>query len=323
MDEKELYQLLDKYQKGSLTPQEQAKLDQWYADFDITAKDHSVFAGDLHEQEVRRRLLEKILDKVPDTPKRMALRIGKPLQWAAAVLLLIGGIAFFYHNRLPGGGGLSLSENHQTATAQTGKLVKLRLEDGSEIILNAGSTVAYPKQFAADIREVFLEGEAFFDIAPDADKPFIVKTGKMDIRVLGTSFNVRAHPDMHQAKVTVASGKVSVEADGKTLGLLNPNQEMNYDKQTAKFEVATTDAKLATSWQSGEIRLDGVSFQELAIVIKNTWGLTLETRSERLKTANYKTTFHATNPIDDVMQVIGKITNANYEITDQKIRLYE
>src|SRR5690606_16814984 len=112
---------------------------------------------------------------------------------------------------------------------------------------------------------------------------FVVKTGDMDVRVLGTSFNVRAHPDMDQAKVTVASGKVRVEADGKTLSLLNPNQEISYDTQTTKFEVADTDAKLATAWQSGEIRLDGVSFQELAIVIKNTWGMTLQTSSKRLK----------------------------------------
>lgn len=323
MDEKELHQLLDKYEKGILTSQEQAKLDQWYADFDVTAKDLDVFTHGQHEKEARKRLLTRILDKVPDTPKRTILRVLKPIQWAAAVLLLIGGLAFFYHDRLPGRMRLSLAGSHQTSTAPTGKLLKLRLKDGSEILLNAGSTVSYPKLFAADIREVYLEGEAFFDIAPDAEKPFIVKTKKMDVRVLGTSFNVRAHPDMDQAKVTVASGKVSVEANGKTLSLLNPNQEIHYDKQTAKFEVANTDAKLATSWQSGEIRLDGVSFQELAIVVKNTWGLTLETGSERLKSANYKTTFHATNRLSDVMQVIAKMTNANYEIKDQKIRLYE
>src|SRR3546814_15414912 len=97
---------------------------------------------------------------------------------------------------------------------------------------------------------------------------------------------------MDQAKVTVTSGKVSVEADGKMLSLLNPNQEISYDKGTTKFEVADTDAKLATSWQSGEIRLDGVSFQELAIVITNTWGVTHQTSSNRLQLANYKTTIH-------------------------------
>jgi len=314
---------MDKREFGDLTPQEQAKLDQWYADFDVTAKDLDVFADGEHEKKVRKRLLKRILDKVPNTPKRAVFRIGKPIQWAAA-MLLIGGIALFFHYKgLPGRTGLFLAGNYQTSTAPTGKLLNVRLEDGSEILLNAGSSVSYPNQFARDIREVYLEGEAFFHIAPDAEKPFVVKTGKMDVRVLGTSFNVRAHPDMDQAKVTVASGKVSVEADGKTLSLLNPNQEISYDKQTTKFEVADTDAKLATSWQSGEIRLDGVSFQELAIVIKNTWGLTLQTSSERLKSANYKTTFHATNRLGDVMQVIGKMTNANYEIKDQKIVLYE
>jgi len=322
MDQKELYQLLNKSKKGILTPQEQAKLDQWYADFDVTAKDLDVFADGRHEKEVRKRLLDRILDNVPNTRSRTVFQIRKPIQWAAAILL-VSAATLFYYQRLPHRMASRLAENHQTSTAPTGKLLNVRLEDGSEILLNAGSTVSYPKQFAGDIREVYLEGEAFFHIAPDAAKPFIVKTGKMDIRVLGTSFNVRAHPNMDQAKVTVATGKVSVEANGKTLSLLNPNQEISYDKETTQFEVANTDAKLATSWQTGEIRLDGVSFQELAIVMKNTWGMTLETSSERLKSANYKTTFHATNRLDDVMQVIGKMTNANYEIKNQKIVLYE
>lgn len=322
MDKKELYQLLNKSKKGTLTPAEQDRLDRWYADFDVTAKDADVFADEQHEKNVRERLLERILEKVPTTPAPAVFRIRRYIKWAAAILV-IGGIAFFYRENLPGRMGLSLAIGQQKTTAPTGKLLTVHLEDGSEVILNAGATLSYPRRFSADTREVYLRGEAFFHVAPNAEKPFVVKTGKMDVRVLGTSFNVRAHPDMDQAKVTVASGKVSVEADGKTLSLLNPNQEISYDKQTTRFEVADTDAKLATSWQSGEIRLDGVPFQELAIVIKNTWGMTLQTSSERLKTANYKTTFHATNRLDDVMRVIGKITNATYEIKDNKIILYE
>ena len=216
MEKKELYQLLDKFQNGSLTPQEQAKLDQWYADFDLRNKALDVFADHQHEKEVHKRLLAKILDNMPGTPKRKIFRIGKPIQWAAA-LLLIGSIGFFFYSQHAGRMGWFLAWNHQTSTAPTGKILKIRLEDGSEILLNAGSTVAYPQQFTTAIREVYLEGEAFFEIAPDAARPFIVKTKEMDVRVLGTSFNVRAHPDMDQAKVTVASGKVSVESDGTTL----------------------------------------------------------------------------------------------------------
>src|SRR3546814_15670621 len=97
----------------------------------------------------------------------------------------------------------------------------------------------------------------------------------------------------------------------------------DWSSDVCSSDLADTDAKLATSWQSGEIRLDGVSFQELAIVIKNTWGVTLQTSSKRLKLANYKTTFHAKDRLDDVMKVIGKITNTTYEIGDNKIILYE
>src|SRR3546814_511446 len=160
MDKKELYQLLDKSKKGTLSPEEQARLDQWYADFDTTAKDLDVFADERHEKEVHHRLLERILDNVPSAPTRKVFRIPGHIKWAAAILL-IGGIAFFYREHLPGHMGLSLAIDQQKSTAPTGKLLKVHLEDGSEITLNAGATLSYPRRFAAAVRAVYLEGEAF------------------------------------------------------------------------------------------------------------------------------------------------------------------
>lgn len=324
MEEQELRRLLARSKQGLLTPEEHAQLDRWYAALDPSGRgDEGVFRDSEHESAVRERLLARILEKMPTGTTRRTIRMRRLVQWAAAVLLLCVSAVSFYHFYTSASNGLPFIQEYQTSTAPVGKLLKVQLGDGSEVVLNAGSSVTYPKHFANDIREVRLEGEAFFDVAPDASKPFVVRAGKMDVRVIGTSFNVRAHPDMDNAKVTVATGKVSVEAEGKTLSQLNPNQEISYDQQTARFAVADIDAQLATTWQSGEVRLDGVSFQELAIVVKNTWGMTLETASERLMEANYKTTFHVSNPVDDVMQVIGKIASANYQITDHKILLYE
>lgn len=326
MEDRELRQLLARSAKGALTPAERQRLDQWYESHDLPGeRGDGVFKNAQHEDAVRRRLLARILERLPSAPARKGngLRRLRPVRWAAAVLLVCVSVVILYHRYGPEAVNVPSTEALQTSTAPTGKLLKVRLEDGSEILLNAGSSVSYPTRFAGETREVRLTGEAFFNVAPDSERAFVVKAGKMDVRVLGTSFNVRAHPEMDEAKVTVATGKVSVETEGKALSLLKPNQEMSFDQQTAHFAVADIDANLATSWQRGEIRLDGVSFQELAVVVKNTWGLTLETASDRLKEANYKTTFHVSNSIDDVMQVIGKIAGANYHIEDTKILLYD
>lgn len=299
-------------------------LDSWYAGFDRKKHDIKVFRNAEHEEQVRLRLLQRIIDKIPAREVLKPKRQAKSYFWfgtAAAVVALLVSIALFLH---PDNSNWFPTNEYawQTSTAQTGKLLKVTLGDGSEIILNAGSTLTYPKHFASDQREVRLEGEAFFNVVPDADKPFIVNTDKINIMVLGTSFNIHAHPGL-DTKVTVATGKVSVATKDKNLGLLLPNQQISYDNLTDEYHVTETDAELATTWQKGEIRLDGVSFRELAVVIENTWGISLETSSERLESASYKTTFHTNNEIEDIMKVISKISGANYRITNQTITLYE
>ncbi|TCK80859.1 FecR family protein [Albibacterium bauzanense] len=327
MDEKERNRILQKVSKGSLTADEQEKLNNWYADFDTTSKDLKVFHDDKHEEKVRIRLLNRIIAQIPTSRKYSFIEkpFFKPSNWMKVAAVLILFVSFPLYNYVKKANELRIVDaaTLQISKAQIGKRVKLTLEDGSEILLNSGSVIKYPKHFDNNKREVYLEGEAFFKVTHNATKPFIINTGKLKTIVLGTSFNIRAYPEIDQIKVTVSTGKVSITATGKTLSLLYPNQQINYHSRTESYEVTNADAKLATSWQIGEVRLDGVSFQELSLIIKNTWGLILETQSNRLKTANYKTTFNTNNKIEDVMRVISKITDAKYLIRNNIITLYE
>lgn len=326
MDDKEKNRILQKA-KGRLTPDEQEKLDNWYADFDVTSKDLRVFHDDEHEEKIRTRLLDRIIAQIPKARKHSFLKVPflKPSNWMKVAAVLVLFISFPLYNYVTKSIDLRKVDAAmlQVSKAHTGKMLKLILEDGSEILLNSGSLIKYPKHFDENKREVYLEGEAFFKVTHNAEKPFIVNTGKIKTTVLGTSFNIRAYPEIDQIKVTVATGKVEVAATGKTLSLLYPNQQINYHTQTESYDITKGDAKLATSWQFGEVRLDGVSFQELSLVIQNTWGLILETKSNRLETANYKTTFNTNNKIEDVMRVISKITDTRYLIRNNIITLYE
>lgn len=327
MDDKEKSRILQKATKERLTPDEQEKLDNWYADFDVISKDLRVFHDDEHEEKIRMRLLDRIIAQIPKARKHSFLKgpFFKPSNWMKVAAVLVLFISFPLYNYVTKAIEVKTTDvpTLQISKAHTGKMLKLILEDGSEILLNSGSVIKYPKHFDKNKREVYLEGEAFFKVTHNAAKPFIVNTGKIKTTVLGTSFNIRAYPEIDQIKVTVATGKVGVAATGKTLSLLYPNQQINYHTQTESYEITKTDAKLATSWQVGEVRLDGVSFQELSLIIQNTWGLILETKSNRLETANYKTTFNTNNKIEDVMRVISKITDARYLIRDNIITLYE
>lgn len=328
MDEREKNKLLQEAHKRSLTQEEREKLDNWYAAFDVSGKDLKVFHDSEHEEKVRVRLLDRIIAQIPEPKQQPILKTFflKPGNWmkvAAAFAFFIISIPVYNFIKKTNEQKIADEAILNISKAQTGKMLKVVLEDGSEIWLNSGSVLKYPKNFSEKNREIYLEGEAFFKIAHDKTKPFIVNTGKLKTTVLGTSFNIRAYPSIDRIIVSVATGKVGIAASGKTLSLLNPDQQISFHTGSGEFEVTNASARLATSWQDGKVRLDGASFRELSLVVKNTWGLTLETRSDRLTAANFKTTFNTNNKIEDVMKTISKMTDAKYRIRDNIITLYE
>ncbi|PTS95846.1 hypothetical protein DBR11_20385 [Pedobacter sp. HMWF019] len=320
--------LLHEADKTSLTPGEREELDNWYAAFDVSGKDLEVFHGSEHEEKVRTRLLDRIIAQIPEPKQQPDLRTFflKPGNWmkvAAVFAFFMSSIHLYNHIRKTNEQEIAHAAVLYISKAQIGKMLKIVLEDGSEIWLNSGSELKYPKHFNANKREIYLEGEAFFKIAHDKAKPFVVNTGNLKTTVLGTSFNIRAYAGLDRITVNVATGKVGIVASGKTLCLLDPDQQINFNIGTNTFEVTQANAKLAASWQNGKVRLDGVTFKELSLVVKNTWGLTLETKSDRLAMANFKTTFNTNNKIEEVMKTISKMTDAKYRIRDTIITLYE
>src|SRR5699024_4254504 len=104
----------------------------------------------------------------------------------------------------------------QTRSLSYGQTATLRFSDGSEIKLNGGSTLRYPATFATDGREVYLEGEAFFSIARDEARPFVVHAGGISTRVLGTSFNIETYANEGEVQVVVAEGKVAVSMNSES-----------------------------------------------------------------------------------------------------------
>lgn len=143
-----------------------------------------------------------------------------------------------------------------------GKKSELLLADGTKVWLNAGSRLAFPSKFTKNIREVFLEGEACFEVEKNEEQPFIVKTGKLEIKVLGTHFNVSAYPTDNVIETVLLEGSVSVER-ARTLGLgksevlLKPNQKASFKKEKNDFSVTDeTDADIYIAWTYGWLKYE-------------------------------------------------------------------
>ena len=133
----------------------------------------------------------------------------------------------------------------------TGMEYTLTLSDGTKVFLNAETKLKFPTIFKGDQRVVELEGEAYFEVRKDEAHPFIVKTVSMNVRVLGTSFNVRSYVNEHDVTATLVEGKVAV-SDGEVEKMLVPGEQAVYIKETGKMEVKEVDVSLYTAWHSGK-----------------------------------------------------------------------
>ena len=137
----------------------------------------------------------------------------------------------------------------------------VELSDGTKVWLNAASELSYPVSFNAVERDVELRGEAYFEVTK-SEVPFVVKTGNMDVRVLGTAFNVMAYADESDVEVTLEEGSVRIHADDKE-ALLSPGQQAVFEKTDSILQVKKVDTEIYTGWRSGEFLFEGESLERV------------------------------------------------------------
>lgn len=140
---------------------------------------------------------------------------------------------------------------HNRLIIPRGKTYRLVLEDGTKVWLNSETELSYPSRFAGTKREVKLLGEAFFEVTPDKERPFYVKANGMDIRVLGTSFNVSAYQDSESTSTTLVEGSVAVSTTNGAERTITPSERLAYNKKSHQLSVEKVDTELYTSWING------------------------------------------------------------------------
>ncbi len=171
----------------------------------------------------------------------------------------------------------------------------ITLLDGTHITLNAGSKLRYPATFRKSIREVQLEGEAYFEVTPNPEKPFIVTTGEVVTTVLGTKFNVKAYPSETNIKVALLEGKVKVsknEKDNNDEIYLLPKQQMVYNRKTKSESVLEFDERKVIGWTNNLLVFENEELKDVLVILERAFGINLEIKNKnalkKLISANFE-----------------------------------
>ncbi|MVT08990.1 FecR domain-containing protein [Chitinophaga tropicalis] len=206
-----------------------------------------------------------------------------------------------------------------TLFVPTGKDYKVKLADGSIVHLNAFSTLRFPFAFSGNKREVYLEGEAYFSVAPDANHPFIVHTPETAIRVLGTSFNVNAYYDT-LVVTSLVEGSIMTSIKEEAGVILEPGQETVYHKGLGQ-KVNSFDEAVTLAWRKGEYAYYNKPLSSLSAVLFHWFGKELVFRDPQLANKMLTGVIERDRPVTEFLESLGPISGITYNITGDKIYL--
>lgn len=201
---------------------------------------------------------------------------------------------------------------------------EITLPDGSKACLNSGSYILYPEEFRSDARNIYLVGEAVFDVARNEKKTFTVHSGEFAVTALGTKFNVKAYPEDEFLAATLLEGKIKVKCSEAEDYFLNPGQQLKHNRFTHENELKEVDEEFVTAWQRGEIILNEASLREIRLALETRYGIDIELFGEENLTKDlFSFTFKKDAKIEEVLDIMKiVIGNFDYVIKNNTCSIY-
>ncbi|GAA4785154.1 FecR family protein [Olivibacter ginsenosidimutans] len=319
----EAEQLLYRYTRGECTPQERVIIEKW-----LEKNNSSINQWQSLSERSQKIWLDQVFDEILQDTKQKKYNEEKPrdlrrFSWlyvAAAAVALVLGILAFWKNQIP---TIRTAEPMLSISTAPGHRKQFMLSDGTQVWLQGGSTLSYPKQFKGKERLVELSGEAYFEVSKDSNHSFIVSTPHLLTKVLGTSFNISAYPESDETGVILQEGAVNVYLIGKEDDgiLLAPQEAVWYQKTTDKLtKVATGTTLTAQNLKEGNLIFNQTPLHEVLYRISKAYGVHFS--YDKNITANCRLTgsFSSSQPIDELLKSISISISATYKRTGKEVR---
>lgn len=287
------------------SPKSDKELDEWLEQ--LASSTHSP-QGKFSAEESYSILQQRL---IPARRKRKILSIRYVTAVAAGLVLLIGFGWMFYSYQRPAR-MLTVLTNAETQ--------RIQLPDGSEVTLNRHSQLSYPETFGEE-RIVKLDGEAYFEVSKNPEKPFRVKTNGVTVSVLGTHFNVNAYATDTLVETTLLEGSVAV-SDNKNGNqvILKPNETAVYRKATGMLTMhSDSDADNEISWRDGILSFDNATMGEIARQLSHHFNVTIQIEGEQLRNYKLNASFKQDETLEEILEMLAPIGDFTYKTISSNV----
>jgi ferric-dicitrate binding protein FerR (iron transport regulator) len=273
--------------------------------------------------------LSNMLGKLNLVPTALVIQPSNRKLWrrlsaAAAVIIAIGALTLWYMSGSSKQAAANPLANLVEKHNARGTKSTIELNDGSKIWLNADSKIQYPEVFTGNTREVYLNGEAFFEVAKNPSRPFIIHLANGTVRVLGTSFNIRAYDNEKIVETSVATGKVAFipkqHGQHKPLDtvFITPNNKVRYVLDDELLNIVPTLAAEDKAWTEGRLIFKALTLEEIALELERNFGKKVTFMDDVPKSYRLTGSFQNNN-LDEIMYYLSQTKDFYYRITNSEL----
>lgn len=241
------------------------------------------------------------------------------LKYAAIILMAIG--VGWMSNYLFSSLELSSQQIElKQIKATKGQIKEIFLADGTHIWLNSDSKLSFPARFTADNRQVELQGEAFFKVTANEEKPFLVKTKNHSVKVTGTQFNICEYPESKIIETTLVEGKVKI-LSGNIFKDLLPGQQSSFNTKTSKIRISEKDFEIYTSWKDGKYEFKNEPIGKVFQIVERWWDLKINCSDKKIENVRISGVLKRHKPVEQLFVLIEQLVPIEYNIEDNKINV--
>lgn len=267
---------------------------------------------------------------LPAQSAYLVLNDGKQIKLNQQMQMDYNGLRIINTNE----GKVSFQHDKEVPSASPNKLVvpegteySLQLSDGTNVHLNAGSTLIFPSVFGKDARVVELSGEGYFDVT-HSNIPFIVKNKSMDVRVLGTTFNMTAYPEDLMVTTTLLTGKVAVTCHSQTdsttqTTILTPGLQARFQPHEGVLQVDSVDVEEQTAWRRGEFAFEDVKLGNIMTIFGRSFALNVTFDTPELQDIKCFISIQRDKGYEEILKIIHIATGVNFKKDGNNIRVYK
>jgi len=322
--------ITEKYIKGNCTPEELEEAMILFADpwhnpelrptlFEFWTNEEKIGTGEIPAEDLS-ILLDKLHHRInleqDQKPKSRMMKLIFTVTKIAAILIigLLLGLSVQYFKKT--------EPEYFTSIAPKGSVSQMVLPDSSIVYLNAGSQLKYTVESLKGKREVFLDGEAWFDVTKNEKKTFVVHTPFYDVNVLGTQFNVKAYKNDAEIATTLEQGSVQItSSDNLKLAqtaILQPGEQLVYNTQKKTIKVREVEPRMFTAWKDNKLIFINMNLKELFVVLERKYGVDIQVTNNLILNYHYDGTIK-NETILEVLDLLKETLPVKYKIEGQTI----